>query len=81
MSLLLHVLSDMLQTLNYLPTSTFDLNQKSNSAPPILSIRRHRVSFVIAIATNPSNLVSPIGISVSPIWDCNFSVSLRNVSV
>ena len=31
------------KTLNYLPTSTYDLNQKSNSAPPILSIQSHRV--------------------------------------
>src|SRR3954465_12413862 len=60
--------------LNYLPTSTYDLNQKSNSAPPILSIRRHRVSHVIATATNPSKSVSPIGISVSPRWDCNLTV-------
>ena len=52
--------------LNYLPTSTYDLNQKSNSAPPILSIRRHRVSHVIATATNPSKSVSPIdGIVIS----------------
>ena len=69
------------KTLNYLPTSTYDLNQKSNSAPPILSIRRHRVSNVIATATNPSNSVSPIGISVSPRWDCNLSISLHNISV
>ena len=44
------------KTLNYLPTSTYDLNQKSNSAPPILSIRRHRVSNVIATATNPRQI-------------------------
>ena len=62
------------KTLNYLPTSTYDLNQKSNSAPPILSIQRHQVSDVIATATKPSKSVSPIGISVSPRWDCNLSV-------
>src|SRR3954463_1779959 len=60
--------------LNYLSISTYDLNQKSNSAPPVLSIRRHRVSHVIATATNPSKLVSPIGISVSSRWDCNLTV-------
>ena len=38
-------------------------------------------SHVIATATNPSKSVSPIGISVSPRWDCKLSVSLRNVSV
>ena len=30
---------------------------------------------------NPSKSALPIGISVSPRWDCNLSVSLRNVSV
>ena len=36
------------KTLNYLPTSTYDLNQKSNSAP--LS------SDVIATSTNPRQI-------------------------
>ena len=67
--------------LNYFLISTYDLNQKSNSAPPILSIRCHRVSDVIATATNPSKSVSPIGISVSLRWDCNLSVCLCNVLV
>src|SRR3954465_2491062 len=62
------------KTLNCLPTSTYDLNQKSNSAPPILSIRRHRVSHVITTAKNPSKSVSSIGSSVSPRWDCNLTV-------
>ena len=44
------------KALNYLITSTYDLNQKSNSAPPILSIRRHRVSNVIATAINPRQI-------------------------
>ena len=44
------------KALNYFPTSTYDLNQKSNSAPPILSIWRHRVSNVIATATNPRQI-------------------------
>src|SRR3954469_18837354 len=60
--------------LNYLSISTYDPNLKANSAPPILSIRRHRVSHVIATATNPSKSVSPIGISVSLRWDCNLTV-------
>ena len=62
------------KTLNYFPTSTNDLNLKPKSVTPILSIQRHRVSNVIATATNPSKSVSPIGISVSPRWDCNLSV-------
>ena len=56
MRFLLKMLSDMLQTLNYFLTSTYDLNQKSNSAPPILPIRRHQVSNVIATATNPRQI-------------------------
>ena len=44
------------KTLNYFLTSTYDLNQKSNSAPPILFIRCHRVSNVIATATNPRQI-------------------------
>ena len=74
MACLLKVLSDMLQSPHYFLTSTYVLNKKSNSALLILSIQRHRVLNVIAIATNPSKSVSPIGIPVSPRWDCNLSV-------
>src|SRR4051812_4169628 len=60
--------------LSYFPISTFDLNPKPNSVIPILSIRRHRISYVIRHCQNPSKSVSPIGISVSPRWDCNLTV-------
>src|SRR3954468_13503904 len=62
------------KTLSYFPTSTYDLNPKPNSVIPILSIRCHRVSYVISHCLNPSKSVSPIGISVSPRWDCNLTV-------
>ena len=67
------------KTLNYLPTFTYDLNQKSNSAPPILSIRRHRVSDVIAIARNPNQFDLTDGISVSPRWACKLSITYCNI--
>ena len=44
------------KTLNYFLTSTYDLNQKSKSAPSILLIQRHRVSNVIATVTNPRQI-------------------------
>ena len=56
MRLLLKCLVICSKALNYFLTSTYDLNQKSNSAPPILTIRRHRVSNVIATATNPRQI-------------------------
>src|SRR3954462_3341601 len=74
MSSLPYVLNDMLQNPHYFPISTYDLNPKPNSVIPILSIRRHRVSYVISHCQNPSKSVSPIGISVSPRWDCNLTV-------
>ena len=51
------MLSDMLQNPQLLSHfHTYDLKLKSNSAIPILSIRRHRVSNVIATATNPRQI-------------------------
>ena len=51
------MLSDMLQNPQLLSHShTYVLNLKSNSAPPILPIRHHRVSNVITTATNPRQI-------------------------
>ena len=81
MSLLLHVLSDMLQNPQLLshihkwpkPKTKIGHTDSFYPAPPIPK--------VIATATNPKQIGLTIGISVSPIWDCNLSISLRNVSV
>ena len=69
------------KALNYFLTSTYDPNQKSNSAPPILSIRRHRVQMSEPLPQTLVKLVPPIGISVSPRWDCNLSVCILPKSV
>ena len=56
MSLLLKCLMICSKILSYFPTSTYDLNPKPNSDLPIISIRCHRVSLVIATATNPRQI-------------------------
>ena len=73
MSLLLHVLSDMLQNPQLLSHIHIWPKPKVKLGPTDSSIRRQRVSDAIATVTNPSKSVSPIGISVSPRWDCNLS--------
>ena len=81
MSLLLHVLSDMLQNPPLLSHIHICPKPKVKRSPTETVYLAPPSSVAIAIATNPSNSVSPIGISVSLRWDCNLSVSLRNVSV
>ena len=78
MSLLLKCLMICSKILSYFPTSTYDLNPKPNSALPILSIQRHRVSLVIATARNPNQFDLTDGISVSPRWTCKLSVTYCN---
>ena len=56
MRLLLKCLVICSKALNYFLISTYVPNQKLNSAPPILFIRRHRVSNVIATTTNPRQI-------------------------
>ena len=65
--------------LSYFPTSTYDLNPKPNSDLPIIPIRRHRVSPVIATARNPNQFGLTDGISVSPRWACKLSVTYCNI--
>ena len=81
MSFLLKVLSDMLQK----SSTTFShphMSQTKVKLGPTETIYPAPPSSVdIATTKNPSLLVSPIGISVSPRWDCNLSIFLRNVSV
>ena len=81
MSFLLEVRSDMLQK----PANTLShphMSQtKSQTRPTDLIYPAPPSSFDIATTTNPNHFVSPIGISVSPRWDCKLSVSLRNVLV
>ena len=62
------------KTLSYFLTSTNDLNPKPKSAIPIPSIRRHRVWMSQPLPQTLGKSVLPIGISVSPRWDCNLSV-------
>ena len=80
MACLLKVLSYMLQSLSHFLISTYIPNQKSNSAPPIWSIWRHRVHLTQPLTETLVTSISPIGISVSPRWDCNLFISLRNIS-
>ena len=81
MACLLKVLSDMLQSPQ--PLSHIHICPKSEvklgpidliyPAPPSSLDKPLPQTLVIS--------VSPAGISVSPRWDCNLSVSLRNISV
>ena len=76
MSLLLHVLNDMLQNPQLLshfhiwPKPKAKLGPTDYSYPAQPSFTCHKP------LPNPSNSVLLIGISVSPRWDCKLSVSL-----
>ena len=76
MSLLLHVLSDMLQNPQLLshihiwPKPQAKLGHTDSFYPAPPSFTCHKP------LPNPSNSVLLIGISVSPRWDCKLSVSL-----
>ena len=77
MDCLLKVLSDMLQNPQLPSHILIWPKPKVKLGPTDSFYPAPRSSDVIATATNPRQIVSPIGISVSPRWDCNLSVSLR----
>ena len=81
MSLLLHVLSDMLQNPQLLSHIHIWPKPWAKLGPTDSFYPAHRVSLVISHCQTLGKSVSSIGISVSPRWDCNLSVSLRNVLV
>ena len=81
MACLLKVLSDMLQNPQPLSHSTFVLNPKVKLGPTDLIYPASPSSFDIATARNPNQFGLTDGISVSPRWDCNLSISLHNISV
>ena len=81
MACLLKVLSDMLQDPQPLSHSTYVLNLKVKLGPTDLIYPAPPSSLDIATARNPNQFDLTDGISVSPRWDCNLSVSLCNVSV
>ena len=81
MSLLLEVLSDMLQNPQLLSHIHICPKPKVKLGPTETVYPAPPSSIDIALPETLVFSVSPIGISVSPRWDCNLFVSLRNVSV
>ena len=82
MSFLLKVLSDMLQKLSTTFSHPHMIQTKSQTRP-----HRNLLSGATEFSCHSHChktlviSVSPIGISISPRWDCKLSVSLRNISV
>ena len=81
MRFLLKMLSDMLQNPPLFLISTYVPNQKVQLGPTEISYPEPPSSVDIATARNPNQFGLTDGISVSPRWDCNLFVSLRNVSI
>ena len=81
MAFLLKVLSDMLQSPQLLSHIHICPKPKVKLGPTKSFYPAPPSSVDIATSRNPSLLVSPIGISVSPRWDYNLSVSLCNILV
>ena len=81
MACLLKVLSDMLQSPQILSHIHICPKPKVKLGPTDLIYPAPPSSLDIAIARNANQFISPIGILVSPRWDCKLFVSLRNVSV
>ena len=81
MACLLKVLSDMLQSPQLLSHIHICPKPKVKHGPTETFYPVPPSSVDIALPETLVFSVSPIGISVSPRWDCNLSVSLHNVLV
>ena len=81
MDCLLKVLSDMLQSPQPLSHIYICPKPKFKLGPTEILHLTPPSSFDRAIATNPHQFGHTDGISVSPRWDCDLSVSFRNILV
>ena len=78
MSLLLHVLNDMLQNPQLLSHFQICPKPKVKLSPTDLIYPEQPSSFDIATAINPNQFGLTDGISVSPRWACKLSVAYCN---
>ena len=81
MACLLKVLSDMLQSPQPLSHIYICPKLKVKLGPTDLIYLAPPSLLDMATARNPNQFGFTDGISVSPRWDCNLSVALRNISV